>query len=91
MRLTVSMWTDPNILYKEKVYVFAEHPVGRRIATDGLPRRAVEWNTRAAIIFPLKDFGNVALLSMHRTASMIVRPSRSLRPFCSGVLGKLNC
>ena len=42
MYLTVPMWTGPNSPQEEQVDVFAEHPVVRRVAADGLARRVVE-------------------------------------------------
>ena len=48
-------------------------------------------NIAMATIFPKTDLGSAAPFSVHRTMSMIVRPSRSLRPFHFGVLVELNC
>ena len=42
MCLTVPMGTGPNSPQEEQVDVFAEHPVVRSVATDGLAWRAVE-------------------------------------------------
>ena len=48
-------------------------------------------NTTVAAIFTQRGLGSAAPFSMHRATSMVVRPCRSLRPLCSGVLGELNC
>ena len=42
MWLTVPTWTGPNSPQEEQVDVFAEHPVVRRVAADGLAWWAVE-------------------------------------------------
>ena len=48
-------------------------------------------NTTLAAISHRRNFGSAAPFSMHRDTSMVVRPSRSLRSLCFGVLGELNC
>ena len=47
-------------------------------------------NTTLSAISPRRNFGSAAPFSMHRDTSMILRPARSLRSLCFGVLSELN-
>ena len=49
MFLTAPIWTGPNSPQKGQVGKFAEHPVVRRVATDGLVWQAVEYRNTAVV------------------------------------------
>ena len=85
------MWTGSNNPQEGHFSVFAEYPVVQRVAADGLFYRRLSRKTVVATISRRKNFGSAAPFSMHLVTHMVVRPSHSLKPFCSGVLGELSC